>query len=680
MNRHNRFGSSLTAIAAALLAAFGPVQAAESDEITELTKPTSSAQFGLGYVDKDNGRFGQYNGLNEKGGYGLLDFDYVKRDDATGQWLRFRGRNIGLDHRELRFEHEVQGNWGYYIDFSQTPRHEPYTASTAVTGIGASNLTIPGVATAGPALRLKTEREMLGLGFNKNLSGNWDFKVTFRNEEKDGARVFARGTPGAFEFAPEPINSTTRQIGATLNYTGERLQLSGGYYGTMFNNAYNGLNFTGGAVGLSTFTPIGLPPDNHSHQLHVSGGYNFTQTTRGTFKLAYARAEQDDVFVSGVNVPLAPGIGNNLQGRVDNTLAQFGLVSRPMPKLTVRASLRYDDRVDKTPILRYNTLAGPTSTFNGDNEPRSVLTTSGKLEASYALPMSLRLTGGVDYDEKRRNASPVRIVSHRDKTEETAYRVELRRSMSETITGAVALIHSKRDGSPFLLTTLNNGTAGSNIIAPIHLADRKRDTVRLTANWQPTDPLSLQFRVDQSKDDYDGDRDGSGLGPRQGEARNYTVDASLNFSERWQGSAWYSHYDTKLDQASRTSAGQLWAAALRSLGESFGLGLRGKPYARLEIGADLSHSDIDDEYRQQAITGAPITSLPDVNTQLTRVNLYAKYGLQKNSGVRLDYVYDRVKTDDWTWTTWTYTDGTTLTQAPVQKVNFLGVSYYYRFQ
>jgi MtrB/PioB family decaheme-associated outer membrane protein len=686
MKTQNRFGFSLTATAAGLLAAFGTAYAAEGDEIAELTKPASSVQGGIGYVDKDNGRFGQYNGLNEKGGYGLLDLDFVKRDDATGRWLIFRGSNLGLDHRDLRFEHEIQGNWGYYIDFSQTPRFEPYTVNTAVTGIGTNNLTIPTTPTAGPALRLKTERDALGLGFHKNLPGNWDFKVTFRNEEKDGARVFARGTtggPGNFEFAPEPINSTTRQIEATLNYTGERLQLSGGYYGTMFNNEYNGLNFTGGVGALSTFTPIGLPPDNHSHQLYVSGGYNFTQTTRGSFKLAYARAEQDDIFVSGVNVPLAPGIGNNLQGRVDTTLAQFGLVSRPMPKLTVRASLRYDDRDDRTPVLRYNTLAVGGSTHNGENEPRSIRTTSGKLEASYALPMSFRVTGGVDYDEKKRSVSPVRIVSHRDKTEETAYRVELRRSMSETITGAVALIHSERDGTPFLPTTLNPpppNVLGSNVIAPIHLADRKRDTVRLTANWQPTDPLSLQFRVDQSKDDYDGDRDGSGLGPREGEARNYTVDASVNFSERWQGSAWYSHNDTKLDQASRTSGGQLWAAALRSLGKSFGLGLRGKPYGRLEVGADLSQSDIDDEYRQQAITGAPITSLPDVNTRLTRVSLFAKYALQKNSGIRVDYVYDRFKTDDWTWTTWTYTDGTTLTQAPVQKVNFIGVSYYYRWQ
>lgn len=203
MNRHTRFAYPLTAIAAALLAAFGPVHAAD-DEATALTKPSSSVQFGLGYVDSDNGRFGQYTGLNEKDGYGLLDLDLVKRDDATGRWLKFRGRNLGLDNRELKFEHEIQGNWGYSIEFSQIPRFEPFTVNTAVTGIGTNNLTIPVAPTAGPATQLKTERDRITLGFNKYFPGNMDFKVTFRNEEKDG-RPHIRARHHRYDGWLEPL-------------------------------------------------------------------------------------------------------------------------------------------------------------------------------------------------------------------------------------------------------------------------------------------------------------------------------------------------------------------------------------------------------------------------------------------------------------------------------------------
>ena len=438
---------------------------------------------------------------------------------------------------------------------------------------------------------------------------------------------------------------------------------------------------------MAGFTPIGLPPGNQSHQLFLSGGYSFTPATRGTFKAAYTQQTQNDAFI----LASAPG-HTDLGGRIDTTLLQAGLTARPLPKLSLLANLRYEDRDDKTPIARYFTGATATSTFNGDNEPRSIRSTtgeneprsirtiSGKAEASYALPLDFRVTGGVDYDEKKRNASPVRTVSHRDTTEETSYRMELRRSMSETISGALAYVHSERDGSPFLTTVLNDGiTAGSNLIAPLHLADRERDKVRLTVDWTPAEPLSLQFLVDEARDVYNA-RTTDGLGPQSGKAYAYTVDASYTFSDTWQATAWLSRNDTRAEQASRTSGGQPWAAKLRNLSDSFGLGVRGTLMARLDIGADLTHSEINDEYRQQAITGAAIASLPDVSTRLSKLQMFAKYAVQKNAGVRLDYIYDRFKTDDWTWTTWTYTDGTQLVQSPLQQVHFIGVSGYYQWQ
>jgi MtrB/PioB family decaheme-associated outer membrane protein len=689
MTMHTR-SFKLTAVAAALCSAFGAAQAAD-DDITKLTKPDSTVQFGLGYVDSDSRRFGQYNGLKDDGVYGLLDADIVRRDDTTGTWVKLRARNLGLQSRELRVDHERQGSWSYYVDYTKIPRYEPYQALTGVTGIGSNNLAIPSPAAATGLVDLKVVRERVGLGYNKHLMGNWSFKIDFRNETKDGARLWARGTTGDagnFEFAPEPINSTTRQLDAVVGYTGERLQLSGGYYGTTYNNQYTGLNFTGGAGGLSSFTPIGLPPDSHSHQLHLSGAYAFTPTTHGNFKIAYGKAQQDDAFVTGV--PLAPGIGNSLQGRIDTTLVQMGLTARPLPKLTLRGNLRYNDRDDKTPILMYGT-AGTTT--DGNNEPRSIRTTNGKVEASYALPMAFRVTGGIDYEEKKRNTSPIRVVSFRDTTEETAYRVELRRSVSDTITGALGYTHSDRTGSPFLLTERGGSTLGSNLIAPIHLADRKRDKVRLSASWQVAEPLSLQFLINEASDRYDGDRDGSGLGMRKGRARVYSIDATYAISEKWQANAFAMRSRNKINQSTCESASNagvcsnstgnpIWRSALSNVTDSFGLGTRGKPFNWLEIGGDLSFSDIKDEYRQEVISpaSASIDLIPDVTTRLTRVKLFAKYAIQKNSGLRFDYIYDRFSTNDWTWSTWTYTDGTKLTQNPNQKAHFIGLSYYYRWQ
>jgi MtrB/PioB family decaheme-associated outer membrane protein len=427
--------------------------------------------------------------------------------------------------------------------------------------------------------------------------------------------------------------------------------------------------------------------------VYVSGNYAFTPTTRSTFKLAYGRITQDAQFI----VPPTSGITDSqLDGRIDTTLAQFGVTSRPIPKLSVVADVRYEDRDDKTPVRTYFSTTSATSTSNGENEPRSIKTTSAKAEANYALPEGFRVIGGVGWEEKKRNVSQIRVVSARETTEETTWRVELRRPMSETVTGSLAFLRSNRGGSDFLTTTLRgdppaftNGLPGSNLIAPIFLADRERDKVRVTVNWQPTNPLTVQLVADKARDDYEG-RDPV-LGPRKGEASSLSLDAAYVFSDRWQANAWYSRNDTSLDQTTCQSASGnpavcpstalTWSAAMRNLTDSFGIGGRGKLTGQIEIGADFSYSEIKDESNLEQVSGTtPVTTLPNITTKLTRLNLFARYALQKNSGVRLDYIFDRFETDDWTWPTWTFADGTRLTEPPTQKVSFIGVSYYYKFQ
>src|SRR5262245_53327759 len=134
----------LSAMAAALAAAGAAWADERDDEIARLTRPDSQASAGVGSVSNDNTRFGQYNGLAKDRLYLLLDLDLQRRDDATGGWLNITGRNLGLDSRELRLEQSRQGNWGYYVDFSQTPRYSPYTPITGLTGYDGTTQTVNG--------------------------------------------------------------------------------------------------------------------------------------------------------------------------------------------------------------------------------------------------------------------------------------------------------------------------------------------------------------------------------------------------------------------------------------------------------------------------------------------------------------------------------------------------------
>lgn len=653
------------AAAAVALAGHGSANAEEADEVTRLIRPDNEILFGAGHVSEDNKRFGQYTGLTDEGGVGLLDVRINNRDDDTGTWLKLFGRNLGLESRELRFDHERQGDWGYFVEFNQIPRYTPYTVNTGLAGIGSANQTVNAItAGTGSDQDLKTRRDVVAVGFDKLFAQNFDVKLRFRSEEKTGSRLFGHGAFGNVNFLAEPIDSTTRQWEATLGYTSDNLQLSGGYYGSAYTNNDMLLSVAGSAVA----TEVTLPPSNEAHQLHLAGGYNFTTTTRGTFKLAYGRALQDEGFV------IAPTLNtrSSLDGRVDTTLAQLGLTARPAPKLSLLASLRYEDRDDKTPVEQY-IAAGTTTT--GFNVPRSLTSTFGKLEASYRLPEGFRLTGGLDLEKRKRNYPDRRSVGYRSETDETTYRLELRRSLSETVNGTLAYLHADRDGTEFQPDSFVSPPSTNNV-APMHWGDRKRDKWRAIVDWAPTDPLSVNVTVEDSDDEYTSRT----LGRRSGEARLYSLDVAYTVSDKWQATARASREDTRAFETTRSGT-TIWGADMRNLGNSFGVGMRGNPTRRFEFGADVGYARDRGEH-QLSNLGVPaaVDSPPDFHYRLTTLRLFGKYALIKdNAGVRVDYAFERWSTDDWLWANWTYSDGTRVLQDPVQKVHFVGVSGFYRW-
>ena len=140
--------------------------------------------------------------------------------------------------------------------------------------------------------------------------------------------------------------------------------------------------------------------------------------------------------------------------------------------------------------------------------------------------------------------------------------------------------------------------------------------------------------------------------------------------------------DDTANTCTASDARPIWSAKLRNIADSYGLGLRAKLTSKLDIGADLTESKVRDEMDTTAIV-PPVSSvvlpLDNINTKITTFKLYGKYALTRHSGIRVDYIFDHYRTDDWTWANWVYGDGTTVLQNPNQKVNFAGISYYYRF-
>jgi len=740
-----RLNRILAAMAAACMAGPSLAQYAVPTAISRepYLVPENSVSVGVGASsgsEKDRARSDMFNGLRKNDTNLLLDFNYINRDAAAGRWLTIEGRNLGLDNREFGATYRGLGDFRLKADYSEITRHDPRTINTSLTGAGTTNPTVSLLATPGTGqdLNLELKRKALGFEISKRY-GNFELEVNFKNEDKNGARFFGRGmacsatytgaggactsatAQTALLMLPEPVDSTIRQLDAKLNYSGEKLKLSGGYYGNFYTNNNGSFaptilggtigNLNGGTVpwdaGLKAYmqTPMALWPDSQAHQFFLGGNYALSSKTKLNFKYSYTHATQNESFTG---MGLTPRVGgrNDLGGELNTTKAQVGFSTHPLDKLHVHGDVSYVSKKNKTPVDLYNNQGGTWT--NSAMSPKKF---DAKLEANYRLPYGLLLTGGVKYERDDTGAWTATDVAGginalRQKTDTWASRVELRKTMSETFTGSVAFVDERRDGASSWLkpnalpltgvfnASENCASVGANACVfsataqiPYTQKDMQRQKVRMTGNWEPMERLSLQAFVDTGHDDLRGPTTTSGLFKTT--MYNVTLDATYALSENWKVSA----YLTNSRQSQFMGHAADYDGTVRDTSTTFGAGFSGKPVERLRIGGDLL--SLHDVLSYQMSPDAQISAanlallnttggLPDVKFNQLRLKLYGAYEVDKSSTLRLDYVYNRTFFNEWTYnfngTPFLYSDNTTLGAKPLQSVSFIGASYIYKFK
>lgn len=658
-----------------------------SDEVRELVKPNSSLiSVGLGGTvgdREDRAIFGQYNGWREESAGLLLDYELIRRDDASGLWTEVDARDLGVDNRELSVSQQHQGNWKYAAQYREMARHEPRSI----------------IAGGGAKLHPELKRKSYTLSGEKWITKALSVEASFKSETKDGSRLFGVGnlcsdviaayrcntTAGALLLVPEPIDSTIQQFEAKVNYAGDAYLISGGYYGSFYKNSNKTLTPTvPGSVNpeLAVYLgqPVALPPDNEAHQLYLSGNYRLTSTTRANFNVSYTQAKQDDTFGS----PATIGAPTNLGGELNKTFIQVGVTARPFPNLSLLGDWRKDDVDDETPMSYFG------------NTPSSLTKDNGKLEASYLLPDNYRVTAGIDYAFVKRarpiettNIPATSLAALREKTEEVGVRFELKRSLSDSVNAAVSFVHSEREGHHWIGLTADatgrypfvrydsfattGNTAGT---FPFTMMDRTRNKLRAVADWAATERLSLQFIAEQGKDEYTAP---TTSGMHDSGMRNIAIDATLNLSDQWKLTSYINHGE----QSQHVDHSVGYIAELKNVTTSVGLGAIGKLSSKLEVGGDLSYLDDRNRFSLKSGNTLPAGVLPDVTYRVVALKLFGKYAIDKNTDIRADFIHQDLTFNEWTWAyagnAFTYSDNSTVAMQSSQKVTYLGAKYVYKF-
>jgi MtrB/PioB family decaheme-associated outer membrane protein len=673
-------------------------------------------ELGAGYNSKNSLRFGQFSGLTDKGGFPLAGFNWVTRDQTNdAQYWQIHGANLGLDSRKLKAEGGVQGAWEASFSFDGLKKSQTESASFAPDGLGTNNLTLPAgwaaaanaqAATLTARLRpfeIAHGRDIYRLGLKGLLGSEWDYKVSYREDRRDGTRM--TGLPfnlggGRVLIAPYAIDDKTSQIDAVLSYTGKVAQLQLGYHYSKFTNNFTAFNVQNPfIVGAGQNAAMSLAPGNDLHQITATGAYKFSKDTRLNASLSRSIGRQNDAFLpysANVASAAAPLPKSSLEGEVVKTLLDVALTARPIDKMNLKVAYRYHDDKNRTPIQQFtyysrDTNAVPAAASNATRSNAPVSTTEKRYsaDADYEVAPKTILRAGFEHTDKSYTLTDV------TGTKTNKLSLELRKPLLDEFQGALGYTHTQRrassyDKSVFFTNTYTNTTfqaaAAGRLtnhpsMRPFLYADFNEDRLRTSGNWTVSETLSLQGVIDAFKQKMRGPDCGQFTNPLQQGVNGITAtlpDTCLGRDMATGGSASLDlQYQPEENlttfgflnvvQTGVREVGRNWTKASTSgantnfdfygdmvyTDHTAGFGLKWQPEEKWDLGGTYvlnlgrGMSDVTTAAGYNQANSGTGGSVPDTWSRLHSLQLFAKWDYSKQLTWRFNYLYENLKSYDW---------------------------------
>ncbi len=609
---------------------------------------------GVGYVSDNSFKFGEYNGLNDKGAYPIGNATARYRDE-NADYLNLRVRDLGLDTRSVGMEGGRQGSYKLFLNYDEIPHYISDSARTPYRGNGNDTLRLPSNwvtagSTAGMTeldaslqdVDLETKRKRLGVGIEIIPARKWETAVNVRHEVQDGQKA----TAGSFFFnaaqLAEPVDYVTDEVEASATYTTRKWQSKLAYYGSFFNNHNDSLTWQ------NAYNPIvpgqdagqlALPPDNQFNQVLMSSGYQLSERTRVSGDIALGRMEQNaDLLAATINPNLSVALPESSAHAQVNTLtADLKADSAVTSKLRLNAAYRYNNRENKTPseVWDWVTTDAFTSAAR-KNLPYSFTDNTVNLGGEYRIDKVTKVNAGYDFEQKDRTHQEV------NRTKENTFWGKASVRARDNIDFAFKAAHANRSNSDY--NTVDETQPPENpLMRKYNMADRQRDSASLNAGFIPHERINIGMSVDLAQDDYSN----SPLGLTKSREASYNTDASVILTDVTTLHVFASWQRIKSNQAgSQTFSTPDWSSKNNDTFDSYGIGVKHQLIKdKLDVGADyvLSRST----GKVNVDSGAPGADFPDLKTDLDSVKLYSDYHLKENLTLHAAYWFEHYNSKDW---------------------------------
>ena len=600
--------------------------------LSALAQETDEGDFSLNYlyVDDPNGKFGEYNGLDDDEHNIVFGLDWLWRDDDEPErYLDIRAHNVGLETYAMKAEYGAQGNYRIRLGYEQLQKvwHED---AVTIWDNNLERLEEPREVTT------KSKRKAWNIGFDKLFGTNWELRTDYRDEDKSGQR--SKPVNGG-RIVPAPIDFTHKEVNASLTWATRRAQVVFGGYLSDFKNA-NDLILNTAAV-----------PNNEFAHFSVNGGYNADRAGRFTGFLGYAKGKQNDLY-SRYNIDPGTFTSDSLNGKNDTTRLRLGWRKRFSRRFDMDAGWWSERRNNDTPL---------SDDFPSDKNNRVYEWDKDRLfvKGRYRLPARWRLLAGLEMrdNEYERHMAPrstgrptEQAALLADETEETTLWGELRSPVFNGFFGTLKYAVSDRDVDLDPARLEGATDSGSGGVALSHyLLPRDRDRLDLTLTWAANEAFSVGFLYSDIEDSYD---PVTWAQLDRVDLSTMTLDFGLVINKTWSLSAYLGSEEYQVDQSgfgNRANEESRWVYDITDEGSFGGFGAHGKGFLdQVDLRFDYRYYEGDGTYK----TGDPSNvsgAFPDLTTEIHTLSLRADWMLSSRWQMNLGWFYEDYDSQRWPW-------------------------------
>ena len=611
-----------------------------------------AVEIGIAGVKGRTHAFGDYTGLDRNKAYAILGGDVSYRG-GNGYFADATAADLGVGTRSLAAASGREGQYALHLAYGEIPRRYADGALTPFGRLGGSSLTLPaGFPAATPATMplaaslqaadLGLKATQLDLGASYVGLSRWTFRADVSRLTREGTR------PGYGSFfataaqLPIGVDEATDQLQLNASYSAAQWQLSLNYLLSRFGNTVDSLSWTNpftAVVPGATRGQMALAPDNQFQQVQASGAYQPMPWLRISADVAWGLGTQNAAYLPatitpGLVVPVLPAA--SLDGEVQTFDSSVRVTATPMAGLRLTGSYARNVRDNKTAIFSYTQVA--TDLFVGgvrSNTPFDLTQDRVKLAADYRASGSLRLAGGIDWDQRERNYHAV------VRTQETTAWLRASARPLAQLGINVNVAHAQRDASTQGVAfwfPANNPLARS-----LNLAERRRISAGVDVEWTMSDTLSLSVGANVVDDDYA--QTAIGLNEARTEGLHLALSATPVDSLQLTGFA-HSEKTRARQTGSQLFAAPDWTGRTKDRYDLLGLsGTYAAIPDKLDLGAEISASR---GWRDTSVqTGVLEPDFPSATVRLDRARLFGSYKLSDKLTLHGSWAYESYRAADW---------------------------------